>query len=372
MFPMKIALITNLCSHYRYKLFKILIENHQFSVYFFENLEKSKEDIEHLTVYKNFAGFSYMPVRKILQKLLKNKYDVIIKCTNNKWAFFGCFLISKIIKAKFIVWHSIWYYPETMQYKLFSWLFLKILKDCTDAIVVYGEHGKRFLVEKGINPEKIFIAWQTVDNEMYGRNISEKELEDIYAKYNLKKNVPIILYVGRIVELKGIEYLLEASKILKNRGLEFTLFFVGDGKMRAFVENFCQKEGIDYRISGIVSHDALPPFYKIATLLVLPSITTKTFKEPWGLVVNEAFNQGCPAIVTDAVGAGIGGLVRNEENGLIVPERNAFALAEAIERILKDNKLRERMSEKAKEEIKEWTYERQAQGFLDAVTHCLK
>jgi hypothetical protein len=69
---MKVALITNLCSHYRYKLFKILIENHQFSVYFFENLEKSKEDIEHLTVYKNFAGFSYMPVRKILQKLKPN------------------------------------------------------------------------------------------------------------------------------------------------------------------------------------------------------------------------------------------------------------------------------------------------------------
>jgi glycosyltransferase involved in cell wall biosynthesis len=366
---MKIALITNLCTHYRYKLFKLLSEKYNFDFYFFDNKEKTKEDIAHLTVYKDDTKFNYIPTRKILQKLLKNKYDVIIKCTNNKWSFLGSFIIAKLTRAKFIVWHSIWYYPDTLQYKLFSWLLIKILKDWTDAIVVYGEHGKKFLVEKGINPEKIFIAWQTVDNELYGRKVHDEETEKLKKDLNIygKK---VIIYVGRLVKLKGLEYLLQALKSINRK--DFVFLMVGDGNLRSYIENFCLENRIDYRITGLIPFSKLPPYYKIADVLVLPSITTKTFKEPWGLVINEAFNQGCPVVVTDAVGAGVGGLVKDKVNGLVVPEKNEGKLAEAIEKILFDDELKENFSKNALEEIKKWTYERQAGGFLEAVNYALR
>ena len=63
---------------------------------------------------------------------------------------------------------------------------------------------------------------------------------------------------------------------------------------------------------------------------MLPSITTALDKEPWGLVVNEAMHAGLPVVATDAVGAAAGGLVRDGENGFVVPERDADALAAAV------------------------------------------
>jgi len=367
---MKIAFVTNLCTHYRYKLFKLLSEKYNFDFYFFDSKGKSKEDIAHLTVYKNGAKFNYMPTLKIMQKLLKSRYDVIIKCTNNKWSFLGSLIIAKLRGAKFIVWHSIWYYPETLQFKLFSWFLIKILRDWADAIVVYGEHGKKFLVEKDINPDKIFIAWQTVDNELYGRDIKDEEIESIKTKYNINKKV--ILYVGRLINLKGIEYFLEALKKLKNKGMKFIVVFCGDGNLKDTIERYCEGNKIDYRITGIIPYDNLPPFYNLARVLVLPSITTKTFKEPWGLVVNEACNQGCPVVVTDAVGAGVGGLVKNNENGFVVPEKDASLLAGAISEILENGAVYNKLSNNAQKEIKKWTYERQAKGFLDAVKYGLR
>ena len=328
---MKVAFVTNLCPHYRYKLFKILAEKHNFNFYFFDDPGRTKEDIKHLEIVKNQDKFNYLSPLKILRDLIKYKYEIVIKCTNNKWLFLACFLVAKFMKSKFIVWHTIWYYPKTLQYKLFSWFLIKILRDWTDAIVVYGNHGKAFLVEKGISPDKIFIAWQTVDNELYGREIKDEKIKTIKTKYNI--NEKVILYVGRLINLKGIEYLLEALKMLKNKDMKFTVVFCGDGNLKDTIERYCEENKIDYRITGIIPYDKLPPFYKLASVVVLPSITTKTFKEPWGLVVNEAFNQGCPVVVTDAVGAGVGGLVKDGINGFVVPEKDVNSLADAISKI---------------------------------------
>ncbi len=369
---LKVVVITNFCTHYRYKLFKLLAEEYGWDFYFFDDPKRTKEDIKHLKVYKIESKFNYLSTLRILIENLRKKYDIIIKCTNNKWSFLGSFIVAKLIKAKFIVWHSIWYHPKNLQYKLFSGLLLGILRNHTDAIVVYGEHGKKFLVEKGITPEKIFIAWQTVDNELYGRSISEEEIKLLKEKLAIPDNKKNILYVGRLLKLKGIEYLLEALKMLENFRNDFVFIVVGDGELRQTIETYCKENNIDYRLVGLVPYNELPVYYKIARVLVLPSITTKTFKEPWGLVVNEAFNQGCPAIVTDAVGAGVGGLVKDGINGFVIPERNAQELAKTITSILTDEVLYKKLSMNAKEEIKNWTYERQAQGFLDAVKYSLE
>lgn len=365
---MKVALITNLCTHYRYKLFRLLAEELHFDIYFFDKPEETKENVKHLRIHEDTERFFYFPFQKIFIRLIKNKYDAIIKCTNNKWTFFGSFLASRLTGSKFIVWNTIWYFPRTFQYKLFSFLFIWILKYFSDSIVVYGEHGKRFLTGKGIDPEKIFIAWQTVDNELYGQEISEEEIKNLRLKLGLH-NKDIILYVGRLERLKGLEYLMEALKIIKGKGISFQFLCIGNGNLRVEMEKFCNENGIESVFTGIVPPEELPPFYKLSTLLVLPSVTTRTFKEPWGLVINEAFNQGCPVVVTDAVGAGVGGLVINGENGFVVPEKNSFALAEAIEKILLQRDLREKLSKNAKEEIEKWTYERQAKGFLEAVKY---
>src|SRR4029078_6639991 len=80
--------------------------------------------------------------------------------------------------------------------------------------------------------------------------------------------------------------------------------------------------------------------YAGSAFVVVPSIPTRDFLEPWGLVVNEAFHQGVPVIATDAVGAAAGGLVRHERTGLVVPAGDAEALRAALRRLQEDPALR--------------------------------
>jgi glycosyltransferase involved in cell wall biosynthesis len=348
----------------------LLAIQYGFDFFFFDNVGKTREDIKHLAIYKEGERFYTLPLMKILGKLFQNKYGVIIKCTNNKWAFFASFFTAKILKAKFIVWHTIWYYPQTLQYRIFSWLLVKILRDHSDAIVVYGEHGKKFLMGKGIESDKIFIAWQTVDNDIFGKEVTEEEINKIRKSFNIARNKKVILYVGRLVEMKGITYLLEAlNKLDKNT---FVFVAVGSGELRGLMEHYCEKHNIFCQFTGNVPFNDLPPYYKMGTVLILPSITMKNFKEPWGLVVNEAFNQGCPAIITDTVGAGAGGLLVDGFNGFVVPEKNSDALAAALRKIITDENLQKTMSENARVAIQSWTYEKQAVGFVNAVKYAFR
>ena len=85
------------------------------------------------------------------------------------------------------------------------------------------------------------------------------------------------------------------------------------------------------------------------------------------MVVNEAFNQGVPVIATDAVGAAAGGLVQDGVNGFIVPERDSMALAQALQCILDDPDLRERLSQNARQIIAGWDNERMVMGFRQAI-----
>jgi glycosyltransferase involved in cell wall biosynthesis len=126
------------------------------------------------------------------------------------------------------------------------------------------------------------------------------------------------------------------------------------------------------RFVGYVSPEEALTYYAIADLFVLPSVTMPTGKEPWGLVVNEAMNQGLSVIATDAVGAAAGGLVHAGVNGFIVPERDIEALARAIERILSDENVREQMSEKSRQVIAAWDNERMVEGFQLAIEYALK
>ena len=82
--------------------------------------------------------------------------------------------------------------------------------------------------------------------------------------------------------------------------------------------------------------------YAGSDVVVVPSVPTRDFLEPWGLVVNEAFHRGVPVIATDAVGAAAGGLVQHERTGLVVPAGDADALRAALHRLHDDPALRAR------------------------------
>jgi glycosyltransferase involved in cell wall biosynthesis len=126
-----------------------------------------------------------------------------------------------------------------------------------------------------------------------------------------------------------------------------------------------------------VPAERLREMYADADVLVAPSIWTRTFREPWGLVVNEAMNRGLATIASDAVGAVAGGLVRDGHNGLVVPADDVDALGQAMVRLAEDPELRVQLGAAGAADVRAYTHEAWAGGFSEALatvglsrTHC--
>ena len=127
------------------------------------------------------------------------------------------------------------------------------------------------------------------------------------------------------MEIKGLSYLLEAFAHLKSRAV---LVLAGQGPLEDALRQQALELGIGDRVrfAGYVSNSEIVPYYATAWVHVLPSVTTGAERagegrETWGLVVNEAFNQGVPSIASAATGVAAGGLVRAESGKNAISQR---------------------------------------------------
>lgn len=368
----KIFFVTDMCAHYTVKLYELLSEKIDVEFYFTGGERKAYLDERDKRVVGNFKGeylngifllpnFRFTP--KLLRILLR-KYDVMIKTIDDRFALPLTFLYTKLLHRPFIFWVGLWHHPQTLFHKV-SYFFTKLIYHYSDAIVVYGEHIKHYLVTLGINKEKIFCAPHAVDNTLFNQDVSDSEREEIKLQLNISDE-QILLYAGRLEPCKGLEYLLDAVSMIKYK---IVMVFVGSGSLRESLEQLCRELNVQSRFLEFVPNRQLYKYYAVADIFILPSISTENFKEPWGLVINEAMNQGCPIVATHAVGAAVGGLVRNGENGFVVPEKNADVLREAIEKILRDKNLKQKMINSSRDIIVSWTPQRMAEGFIQAINY---
>jgi glycosyltransferase involved in cell wall biosynthesis len=159
---------------------------------------------------------------------------------------------------------------------------------------------------------------------------------------------PIILFVGRLAEKKGVRYLLDAMPGVLSQAPDATLVIVGDGPLRDELEQQARDLSITHRVRflGAKRPEDLPAYYNTADVFVGPSIVAEGGDtESFGLVFAEAMACGCPVVASNV--GGISDLVRNEETGLLVPQKDPGALALAICRLLADDTLRARLTRSA-------------------------
>lgn len=375
---MNIAFVTNICAHYRVKTFETLARCYNVDYYFFSAGDEWYWQQQHGVKTGNFH-YEYLPGFRLGRtritptlpwKLWRGNYDVYIKCINGRFALPMTYLIARLKRKPFILWTGIWMRLQTPFHRL-VWPLTRYIYYHADAIVVYGEHVKRYLISEGVPADRIFVAAHAVDNEAYNRLVPEEEKDALRHQLGISPEQKVVLYLGRLVEEKGVPYLIEAFASLQRE--DVVLVIVGTGPEKERLKHLVSEKGItkQVRFTGYVPPERTLPYYAIAWVFGFPSITTPYFKEPWGLVVNEAFNQAVPVVATEAVGAAAGGLVQDGVNGFVVPERDSTALARALQRILDDVDLRERMSRNARQIIADWDNERMVLGFRQAIEYVI-
>lgn len=363
---MRVAFITNLCPHYRRPLFERLSDAHEVDFFFFadererywnRNLGEERQSLQEIELRRfRVMGQPFMPgVGRVLSQ---SRYDVVVKCLNGRLMVPYTYLASRVQRLPLVLWTGMWYHPRTITHRLTRPLTEEIYRRA-DAVVTYGDHVRRFLLGvRGVRDEKLFVAGQAVDGSRF-RTVTAVSTE-----------VPEFLYIGQFEERKGIRVLLDAVDALSGTSVRLVLIGSGplDDEIRRRVGSGSSGS---VEIVGHVAQDGLPAYLARARALVVPSITTRRDREPWGLVVNEAMHAGVPVIASDAVGAAAGGLVEDGRNGFIVPEGNAAALSALLRQLAADGGRANELGAAGRQDVERFSYDAMVEAFSEAMDYAV-
>jgi glycosyltransferase involved in cell wall biosynthesis len=211
----------------------------------------------------------------------------------------------------------------------------------------------------GAREGQIFLAPISTDNEFFAREAGKVDREQEKRRLGYPRR--LVLYSGRLVREKGVFVLLEAFRKVVSELPDAGLLIVGHGPEQSRMEVFCRQASLNQvYFLGARQYRAMPYVYALADVLVLP-----TFSDPWGLVVNEAFACGVPAVVSNVAGA-CDDLIIEGETGFAVKPGDPAELAGRILRLLSDAELRLRMGANCRVLIRKYSPEACAEGLLAA------
>jgi glycosyltransferase involved in cell wall biosynthesis len=352
-----IALLTNYLTGYRIPLYERLAREHGIEVLCYAGGERYVPPWFADDLDAKLAAAPF-PARRLEGGArgafaVARSFDAVIAPYAGGPILPAAYLGARAARKPFILWASVWAQPWSVKHAVALPLTRRIYRDA-DAVIAYGEHVRRFVAGIRGHDDDVFVAPQSVEPWLFGREVTGSEVADFRARHGLG-DLPLVLFCGRLVPEKGIGVLLHAWRSLRERA---TLVVIGDGPLAPL----CRAErGV--QLVGALAREDLPVAYAASELAVVPSLPTRRFREPWGLVCNEAMHQGRPVVATTAVGAVAGGLVRSGISGLIVPPGEAAALAAAVAGLLGDDVLRERLGRAAREAVRGFNYDAMVAGF---------
>jgi glycosyltransferase involved in cell wall biosynthesis len=345
-----VAVVTNVVSPYRREPFRLLAQRQGAEVIAWQQAGGA---VPGLTVHRT----TQIGAARLVGS---GRYRAVVCGLGGRIALPATYVAARRARVPFVLWAGIWAHPRTPAHAL-AWPATRHLYRHADAVVTYGPHVSRY-VERFRERGDVFVAPQAVDVEHFGARVPDEQRAAARERAGAPGDELLVLFAGRLEEEKGVEVLLEAWR---RAGLQDTvrLALAGSGPLEAAVLN----AGTGVRGLGYVPESELPALYAGADVLVLPSARTATFLEPWGLVVNEAMLQSTPVIVSDAVGALAGGLVRDGRNGLSFPAGDAEALAARLTTLAAAPAMRAEMGRAAARDAAAYTPSAWADGVTNAL-----
>ncbi|MCX7698797.1 MAG: glycosyltransferase family 4 protein [Candidatus Goldbacteria bacterium] len=282
--------------------------------------------------------FYYFSLRKYLPEI-----DIAYSCDITRSAYTLASL-KDLFNFKFLLswWENIPYRAIFDNRTNFQ---KKFIMEKVDMFLPFTQMAKKVLEMEGVEKDKITVIYPGVDTERFSPGNKPPEL---MFKHNIDKDSFVILYVGKLVSWKGVHNLIYVAKILRNKGLKnFIIAVVGKGAQKENMIKLIKESNIEehFRFFDFISYNEMPDIYRMADIFVLPSYPTMTWQEQFGMVLIEAMATGKPVIST--MSGAIPEVIGNA--GILIPPGDYFALTNAVNELMENSNLREKLGKIGRE-----------------------
>ncbi len=296
---------------------------------------------------------------------------------------------SIIKKEKIRLIHAHWMLPQGL-----VGVFLKKIFKIPLLVTIHGsdlfplknvlfKKLQHFVVK---NADFITVNTEATKNELLGRFpealtkvkiIPMGVASDFFRKLKIKKPAKysknkILLFVGRLSDQKGLQYLINAMPKIVEEEPTVKLLIIGEGPYKTELEKKINENRIEEHVEflGSLPSSEIIKYHNYADVFVLPSLANKTGTEALGLALMEAMSSGCAVIGTNI--GGIPSLIKNGHNGILVPQKDSKALAKAVIMLLKNRKKAETIGKNASNFIRRnYSWDKIGKEFINTLENSI-
>lgn len=330
-----------------HEIFKRLVRSgHQVTLLCSRSEDMREEEVvDGVRIIRTGNRYTYpFKVCTAYRKLRRSEsFDLVVEALNKVPLFSPLWVEERVHLLVHHLFGKTIFREATLPLALITWLMerpLPLAYRNTPTIAI-SESTAEDLARRGLSKDSVVVVHPGVDTSVEGEGVPITP--------------PTWLYLGRVKRYKGVETLLRAGAILKQRGHSFNIKIAGEGEdiRRLMLRSIKLNVHNETWFLGRVNEPRKISLFREATANIYPSP-----KEGWGMTVLEAGLQGTPTIASDS--PGLRDAVRDGITGILVPHGDPTALADAMESLILDASARKRLGREAKRWAKEHDWDQVA------------
>lgn len=311
-------------------------------------------------IFFPFQGLSmYLSVKSLVKKLIKSNKRMTIMHTHT---ILPSGLAGVLLAKKFKIPHICTIHGSDINiypfYSKLSFLLTKYtLKKCDYIVAVSNKIKEKILsIEEGVKSISV------IHNGADSRHFFPMPKETAKQRLGINENRKIILFIGNLHPVKGVNYLIEAFNLLVRDYKEnnVILFLIGDGNEREKLTSLARSLRIEEKVFfwGRKPHSEIPLWLNIADIFVLPSIS-----EGFPTIIPETLMCGVPVVASDV--GGISEIIINGETGILCRPGDVGSIKNGIKILMDDESLRKKIIIACKEKSKTFTWNNNALSSIE-------
>ena len=283
-------------------------------------------------------GYHFKPLYTVLKAFVP--HIIHVEQGDNAFSFFQAILLAKLLRIKskfvFFTWVN-WKEQFSLKYRL-TWQWIeKINLALSNGAIVGNKDAQLILQAKKFSKPTIVLPQLGVNQQVFSPQIKKKEA----FKY--------VGYIGRIVDEKGVQFLLDAFMQLEKTFPSWHLKIVGRGAALNKIEQFISHNNLQSKVHIYppISHYDVAKMIATLDIIVLPSYDTQNWKEQFGHIIIEAMACAIPVIGSSA--GEIPYVI--QDAGLIFEQKNVASLLASLKTLMQDDEQRLRLGRKGLEHV---------------------